>query len=261
MKQHTKTLGQVFLHDQNIIEKIIKFAEPKQSETIVEIGCGKGILSKSLAQKCKNLHIVEIDTRWLDYVKAFAIENVTYHHSDVLKFDFSSLGTFKVIANIPYQITTPILEHLIKYKSQLSTVTIMIQKEVADRIMATPGTKTFGLLTLFCNYHFNIKKGFNVSKECFFPKPTVTSTVIQLTPKDSELATNDEQLFFAMTKSLFWGRRKTMLNGLLNSPHIHCNETIKDLKLPILKQRAEILSLSEQIKLFKLIKNELKLPL
>ena len=120
MKQHTKTLGQVFLHDQNIIEKIIKFAEPKQSETIVEIGCGKGILSKSLAPKCKNLHIVEIDTRWLDYVKAFAIENITYHHSDVLKFDFSSLGTFKVIANILHHMTTAPSEenHKVKYWQQ-----------------------------------------------------------------------------------------------------------------------------------------------
>lgn len=260
MKQHTKTLGQVFLHDSNIIKKIITLADPLPTDSVIEIGCGKGILTNAMAPLCKQLDVIEIDKRWIETVQTNALDNVTFHHKDVLTVDFSLFKNSKVIANIPYQITTPILEHLIKYKHLFSSITIMIQKEVADRITSPHNSKIFGLLSLFCNYHFDINKGFNVSRECFSPKPNVDSKVIQLIPKKGILNKTDEPLFFAMTKSLFWGRRKTIINCLLNAPHIQCNPAIKTIHLPERSKRAEQLSLSDHISLFKTIKNQLQLP-
>ena len=141
MRQHTKTLGQVFLHDKNIINKIIKFASPSKTDTLIEIGCGKGILSKALADCCESLHVIEIDERWLNHVKAMNLNNIKFHHQDILKFDLASIGNAKIIANIPYQITTPIIDHFTKFKTELTSITIMIQKEVADRILAKENSK------------------------------------------------------------------------------------------------------------------------
>ena len=253
MKQHTKTLGQVFLNDPNIIQKIIQLANPKPSEQIIEIGCGKGILSKELYSISKNIHIIEIDSRWIEYVQE-ELPNATYHLQDILTFDFKKLpNKSTIISNLPYQITTPILSHIATNKSHINACTIMIQKEVAQRILAPSNCKEYGLLTIFCNYHFHCKKGFNVSRNCFYPKPNVDSYVLQLIPKKSALNKTDEALFFALTKSLFWGRRKTMLTCLKKSPYIHYSPK-KTIKTNQLTKRGETLSLDQLFLLF----NELK---
>ncbi len=228
MKQHTKTLGQVFLNDNNIIQKIMAFANPPKDIPIIEIGCGNGSLTKALA-KCGNpIKVIEIDLRWLNEVKNLNLPNVTFTHSDVMKINFNEYKKSLVIANIPYQITSPLIEHFSKYKDQFKSLTIMIQKDVADRLLSKKNNKQFGSMTIFSNYHFSMTRGFPVSRNSFTPIPNVDSYVLKLTPKKSHFKPSDEALFFAMTRSFFWGRRKTMLNCLLNSPYITCNPKIRE---------------------------------
>ena len=262
MRQHTKTLGQVFLHDQNIIKKIIRYANPSPAQRIIEIGCGKGILSSALAALGNDLHIIEIDERWLSTVKALNLANTTHHLCDVLTFDFSQFnGKSTIIANIPYNITTPILDHIIQYKNHIQELTIMIQKEVAERILSQPNSKTYGLLTIFCNFHFTITKGFNVSRSCFKPAPNVDSYVLKLIPKKAPLSTTDSHLFFAMARSLFWGRRKTILNCLSQSPYITCTPNIKSNNeiSKLLATRGETHSLTGLLSLFNNIKYDISI--
>ena len=182
MKQHTKTLGQVFLHDQNIINKIITLASPTPNQPIIEIGCGKGILTQALANTGP-VNVIEIDERWINHVSDLNLKNVTFTHIDALKVDYGSFpkGT-PIIANIPYQITSPLIELFTQYNHHLGPITIMIQKEMAERLVATPSSKRYGSMTIFCNYYFNVNKGFGVSRNCFTP-PNVDSQVIQLTAK------------------------------------------------------------------------------
>ncbi|RAP24814.1 ribosomal RNA small subunit methyltransferase A [Candidatus Marinamargulisbacteria bacterium SCGC AG-343-K17] len=262
MKQHTKTLGQVFLHDQNIINKIITLSNPSPNKPIIEIGCGKGILTKALSN-IGPTHVIEIDERWIKHVSDLKLKNVTFTQKDALKVDYSSLPKgAPVIANIPYQITSPLIETLSEVKHHLGPITIMIQKEMADRLLAKKNTKTYGSMTIFCNYHFTITKGFNVSRHCFTPEPNVDSSVIQLTAKNDVFSESDAALFFAMTRSFFWGRRKTMINCLLNSPHLHCKPTIKSNKQlsNILSKRGESLGLEEHQQLFNDIKPYISHP-
>ena len=262
MKQFTKSLGQVFLNDQNIIKKIINFASPSPKIRIIEIGCGKGILSSELSKISSDLHIIEIDNRWATYVQNLQLPNTTMHCQDALKFNFNQFNSkSSIIANIPYQITTPLIEHFVQHKHKLSKCTIMIQKEVADRILANSNSKTYGLLTIFCNYHFEIEKGFNVSRNCFFPSPKVDSHVLSFTPKKRMLTIKDEPKFFAMTKSLFWGRRKTILKCLMSSPYLICDKSIKE-QLNIqeeLIKRGETLSMKQLISLFTKIKQKISI--
>lgn len=261
MKQHTKTLGQVFLHDQNIIQKIIAFASPSPHIPLIEIGCGKGILTQALAALGHPLHVIEIDNRWLTTVKALNLPNTTFSKQDALTVDFSSHPRSAIIANIPYQITSPLIEHFSTHKNQFESITIMIQHEVAQRLLAKNNTKAFGAFTLFSNYHFDIRKGFRVSRHCFSPEPNVDSMVIKLTPKKNALSDNDTQRFFAMTRSFFWGRRKTMLNCLMNSPYCHCSPDIQEnhALTHALKQRGEALNLENHLALFEQVKPYIQL--
>ena len=252
MKQHTKTLGQVFLHDQNIINKIIDLAYPNAQSQIVEIGCGKGSLTTALSTLGNPVHIIEIDERWLEEVKKLNLKNTTFELQDALKADFSRYKNAHIIANLPYQITTPLITHFATFKNHFDSVTIMIQKELAERLLAVHNTKLYGAMTLFTNYHFKVVKGFSVSRNCFNPVPNVDSYVLKLIPKQSHLTKEDERIFFAITRSFFWGRRKTMLKCLLNSPYLDCDSSIRNNTelSEILSQRGESLSLKDQLLLF-----------
>tara|TARA_A100001015_G_scaffold251744_1_gene290930 strand:- start:1878 stop:2684 length:807 start_codon:yes stop_codon:yes gene_type:complete len=257
MKQHTKSLGQVFLHDKNIIEKIITFAKPQKQNQIIEIGCGNGSLTKALSNLGTPIHVIEIDERWLNEVKNMQLKHTTFEHIDALNVNFYNYPKSNLIANLPYQITTPLIEHFAKYKTQFYSLTIMVQKDVAERLISKKSTKQFGSMTLFCNYHFSIEKGFSVSRNCFSPSPNVDSYVIKLTPIKSFFSTHEEALFFAMTRSFFWGRRKTMLNCLLNSPYLTCDPAIRDNKIICeqLSKRGEALNLNEHQTLFLSVKS------
>jgi 16S rRNA (adenine1518-N6/adenine1519-N6)-dimethyltransferase len=255
MRQHTKTLGQVFLHDNNIINKIVALAESETATEIIEIGCGKGILTQALNALNKPILIIEIDPRWLDTVKQLNLTNCRYHLGDVLEYDF--LQTPKntaVIANIPYNITTPIIDRLSRYKTQFSAITMMIQKEMADRLYAKAGTKAYGSITIFTQYHFDLHKGFKVSRSCFSPPPNVDSYVLKMTPKTPLLPKKDEPLFFSMVHALFWGRRKTIQNCLKNAPHITCKGPFPEHLSTTLKKRGETLDLDALVALFNALK-------
>ena len=250
MKQHTKTLGQVFLHDHNIIKKIIAFSNPTPHSPIIEIGCGKGILTTALC-KIGPTHVIEIDTRWINHVLNLNLPNCSFIHEDALKINYNQFNKdTPIIANIPYQITTPLIQHLATFKEHLGHLTIMIQKEVADRLLAQPNTKEYGAMTLFCQYHFNLTKGFLVSKHCFSPKPNIDSYVIKLSKNKGQLPTQNEPLFFAMTRTFFWGRRKTMLTCLKNGPYLNIIKPLPTHLIPILKNRAESQSLTDLLNLF-----------
>lgn len=195
MKQHTKTLGQVFLHDQNIIQKIITLANPIPNKPIIEIGCGKGILTQSLSAIGPTI-VIEIDERWIKHVSNLDLKNITFTHQNALSVDYSALPKkAPIIANIPYQITSPLIETFANYKHHLGPITIMIQKDVADRLLATKNTKAYGSMTIFCTHHFTVKKGFNVSRNCFTPVPNVDSCIIQLTAKETIYSQSDSDLF------------------------------------------------------------------
>ena len=252
MKQHKKTLGQVFLHDKNIIEKIVNFANPSPKIPILEIGCGRGSLTQALASIGSELRVIEIDERWLNEVKNLNLPNTSFILDDALNVNFSNFPKCNLIANLPYQITSPLIEHFVTHKTQFHSLTIMIQKDVADRLLSEKNKKQFGSMTIFCCYHFEITRGFSVSRNSFTPVPNVDSYVIKLTPKKSHFKPAEEKLFFAMTRSFFWGRRKTMLNCLLNSPYLTCSPHIRDHKLLCneLAKRGETYDLDDHKKLF-----------
>ena len=179
MKQHARTLGQVFLHDHNILKKIIQFSNLAQGSNVIEIGCGKGALTQYLAQK-NHVSVIEIDDRWIHYVMALKLPNVHFIHHDALTVDYSQFSNgCPVVANIPYHITTPLIIALAQAQPQLGPITIMIQDDVAKRILSQPGTKSYGALSIFCAYHFNITNGFFVSRQCFQPIPNVDSYVLK----------------------------------------------------------------------------------
>lgn len=252
-KQHSKTLGQVFLHDKNIVHKIVNLTQKHM--LTYEIGCGKGILTEALSNHASSVHVIEIDHRWIEWVEKKQLPNITFHHKDVLTFtDFKPNSI--VIANIPYHITTPIIEHLIQYKHRLSSITIMVQKEVAQRIISNHNCKNYGLLSIYCQYHFNIDKGFIVSRNCFTPMPNVDSQIISLQPKESALSPSNESLFFLFAKSLFWGRRKTIETCLKKAPYIRYEADISK-HYPELRKRGESFSLTELLNLFNKLKSNL----
>ena len=221
-----KSFGQNFLIDSNVIKKIISAADIKADDFILEIGPGIGTLTQHLAFSAGNVAAVEIDDRLipvLDETLA-GYDNVTVINEDVLNVDLEKLVSerspgkrIKVIANLPYYVTTPVIMELLKISGLIRSITIMVQKEVADRMAADPGTKDYGALSLAVEYYCGVKKITDVSPNCFMPRPEVTSSVIQLNIRDEKQPVKDERLMFKLIKAAFAQRRKTLLNSLRNS--------------------------------------------
>ncbi|MDA1353569.1 MAG: 16S rRNA (adenine(1518)-N(6)/adenine(1519)-N(6))-dimethyltransferase RsmA [bacterium] len=226
-KRQNKKLGQVFLKDNNIIRKIIDAAKIVPEDNVVEIGCGHGILSKALAETAHHLTIVELDTYFLEYTKAelnkhgVPEEQVSFHLGDALDCGIEPAPgkPVKLVANIPYQISSDLVSLLAEQRRGLTSATLMVQNEFADKLMAKPGSKLYTSHTVHSTFYFNIKKCFTVSRNCFYPVPRVDSAIIQLTPHETPLFNVDPKLFFSITRAAFWGRRKTLINCLKNSPH------------------------------------------
>lgn len=248
-------LGQVFLHDKNILNKIIKLVSSKKRDTIVEIGCGDGILSEALTTECKQLHIIEIDQKCIDSttecLKKAAIDfnKITITHADILKDKFNSVTAtpFSVVANIPYYISAKIIKTMIEKRQNIDEGIIMVQDEFAKKCMAKPGDKDYTSFTLYCSYYFDIIYEFKVSKNSFYPVPKVDSAIMTLKPRKTPLFKIDEELFFAMIRTSFWGRRKTLISCLAKGPYLKLDPKFKDCdffkKQP--KVRGETLSLQE----------------
>lgn len=215
-----KSLGQNFLVDRNIINKIVDEVSANEGDLIIEIGPGRGALTKELMAKNCNVIAYEIDTDlkiFLDKLedgkvkviyKDFLSSNVMEDIKDI-KYD-----KLYLVGNLPYYITTPIIEHVIDEKINFKKFTIMVQKEVADRFSANPGSKDYGYITVLLQYYFDIKRVINVSKYCFNPVPKVESAVLSFTRKEICYKIEDEGLFFKFVKDSFKMKRKTLKNNL-----------------------------------------------
>lgn len=219
----SKSLGQNFLIDQNILDKIIDGSDLNSESCAIEIGPGIGTLTQEMAKKCRKVIAVELDDSLIPILQETLgnYENVKVIHNDALKVDFKKLiedeglENVKVVANLPYYVTTPIITKLFTDKPGLDSITIMIQKEVAERIVADPGTKEYGALSLLCQYYSEAEKLAKVSPGCFIPNPKVESAVIKMNiRKEPAVKVMDEKLFFRVIRDAFNMRRKTLWNAL-----------------------------------------------
>jgi len=216
-------MGQNFLIDSNIPEKIVRLAEIGASDGVLEVGPGIGALTGWLAQAAGRVVAVELDRRLIPILdEAFAgCVNVEIVQGDILKLDIAKLVTEKmpglnhhVCANLPYNITTPALTAFIE-AGVFSTITVMVQREVARRICAQPGTSEYGAFTVYANYHTQPKILFDVPPECFMPRPKVVSTVLTMkTRAERMLEPEDEAMFFRVVRAAFRQRRKMLVNAL-----------------------------------------------
>lgn len=221
-----KKYGQNFLVDKSMLEKIIDSAEITDEDCVLEIGPGIGTMTQYLAERARHVVVVEIDTNLIPILKdtLSEYENVTIINEDILKVDLHKLvdeynngKPVKVVANLPYYITTPIVMGLLEKKVPLESITIMVQKEVADRMQVGPGTKDYGALSLAVQYYSHPEIVAVVPPECFMPRPNVSSSVIRLSIYDNPpVKAEDPAHMFKIIRASFNQRRKTLANGLTN---------------------------------------------
>lgn len=221
-----KNFGQNFLIDSNIIENIVLAANITKDDFVLEIGPGIGSLTQYLAENARKVAAVEIDKNLIPILKETVghYENLEIINSDILKLDIIKLieekndgKPIKVVANLPYYITTPIIMELLEKKIPVKSMTLMVQKEVAQRMQAKAGTKDYGALSIAVQFYSQAKIDFIVPPSCFMPKPKVESAVITLTVlEEKAVKTIDEELFFNIVKYAFGQRRKTLINTLNN---------------------------------------------
>lgn len=255
-----KKFGQNFLIDTHVLEKIILAAEITKDDFVLEIGPGIGTLTQYLCEAAKEVIAVEIDKNLIPILMEDTLReytNVTVIEGDILKLDLHSLlreknvgKSVKITANLPYYITTPIIMGLFESHVPMENLTVMVQKEVADRIQAKPGTKDYGALSLAVQYYAEPYLAANVPPNCFMPRPNVGSAVIRLTPhKKPPVSVRSEKLLFRLIRSSFNQRRKTLLNGLNNASELPATkevlaEALKASELPVMT-RGETLSLAQ----------------
>ena len=217
-----KSLGQNFLRDQNTARKIVRAIRPETSDIIIEIGSGEGALTEFLAGKVKHLILVEIDPRAVELLhKKFSGSSIRVIHGDFLEYDLEEVArevgtTVRVVGNIPYNITSPILFHIIDHRHVVQDATLMVQREVARRLVARPGSKEYGIPSVFSECFSTVEKLFDVSPNVFFPRPEVFSSVVRITPhREPRYPLADEQFFRTMVRAVFGKRRKTLRNSLI----------------------------------------------
>ena len=226
-----KKFGQTFLIDENVVEKIVRDAGVTKDDFVLEIGPGIGTMTQILCENAREVVAVEIDDKLIPILTEDTLswyDNVTVIHEDILKLDIVKLANernggkpIKVVANLPYYITTPIIMGLFESHVPLDSITIMVQKEVADRMQVGPGTKDYGALSLAVQYYAKPQILLNVPASCFMPRPNVDSAVIQLTRYEKPpVEVADEHLMFRLIRASFNQRRKTMTNSVGNSPEM-----------------------------------------
>ena len=226
-----KKFGQNFLIDTHVLDKIIYSAEITKEDMVLEIGPGIGTMTQYLAEAAGKVIAVEIDKNLIPILAdtLHEYENVQIINEDVLKLDIAKIveeqnggKPIKVVANLPYYITTPIIMGLFENHVPLQSITVMVQKEVADRMQTGPGNKDYGALSLAVQYYADPYIVANVPPNCFMPRPKVGSTVIRLTRYSKPpVTTENEQLMFRLIRASFNQRRKTLANGLNNAPDLH----------------------------------------
>ena len=221
-----KKYGQNFLIDEHVLNKIIAAAELTEDDYVIEIGPGIGTMTERMAPECRHVTAIEIDKELIPILSETlsGFDNVDIINEDVLKVDLNKLiaerndnKPVKVVANLPYYITTPIIMSLLENKIPIDKITVMVQKEVADRMMVGPGTKDYGELSLAVQYYAKPYIVANVPMNCFIPRPNVASAVIRLTcHKEPPVTVKDEKLMFNLIRASFNQRRKTLINGISN---------------------------------------------
>ncbi len=258
-----KKFGQNFLIDPHVLDKIISAAEITKEDFVLEIGPGIGTMTQYLAEAAREVTAVEIDRNLIPILAETlsAYDNVQIINEDVLKLDLAALAKernggkpIKVVANLPYYITTPIIMGLFEGGVPIESITVMVQKEVAMRMQAGPGTKDYGALSLAVQYYAKPYLAANVPPNCFMPRPNVGSAVIRLTRyEEPPVKAKDEQLMFALIRASFNQRRKTLQNGLNNSQELSFTkeqiaDAIEKMGLPP-SVRGEALTLEQFAKL------------
>ncbi|MHA9736899.1 16S rRNA (adenine(1518)-N(6)/adenine(1519)-N(6))-dimethyltransferase RsmA [Robinsoniella peoriensis] len=231
-----KKFGQNFLIDGHVLDKIIRSANITKDDFVLEIGPGIGTMTQYLAEAAREVAAVEIDKALIPILEdtLSGYDNITVINEDVLKLDIKQLvmernggKPVKVVANLPYYITTPIIMGLFESHVPIDSITVMVQKEVAQRMQSGPGSKDYGALSLAVQYYAEPYIVANVPPNCFMPRPKVGSAVIRLTTyKEAPIDVKDERLMFRIIRASFNQRRKTLVNGLNNSPEITISKEI-----------------------------------
>ena len=251
---HKKKLGQHFLKDKNIVRKIVQIADIKPDDHVWEIGPGKGILTEELLDRNCILTAFEIDETLFPILEEKFSNKINLFKEDVLKANWKQLlpnEKVKIVANLPYQITSPFLFKIVEYEEHFSKIVIMIQREVAKRIKAKVGSKDYGILTLKMQFYFDVSYEFTVKSHLFNPKPKVDSAVISLSPRKERPEIEDEKYLWRIVETSFRNRRKMLRNNLkeiLNAEQIA--ELSDDFDL---SKRGETFTESDFIKLYKRI--------
>lgn len=255
----SKSLGQNFLTDESVLEKIVSASGIDKETNVIEIGPGFGTLTQRLCAAAKKVVCIEIDSAAVPILKKNLDEcdNLEIINADVLKCDLQKIadeyfegGSVKIAANLPYYITTPIIMNVLESGINIDSLTIMIQKEVAQRIAASEGTKDYGALSVAVNFYSKPEVIVNVPPSAFIPQPKVSSTVIKLTLRDKPpVEVNNPSGYFKVVKAAFGQRRKTLLNALSNSPAIPLSkaevaEVLKECGIDE-KRRGETLTLQD----------------
>lgn len=262
-----KKFGQNFLIDENIVAKIVREAGVTKDDFVLEIGPGIGTMTQLLCENAREVAAVEIDKRLIPILEDTLSEydNVTVINEDILKVDIAALAVdknggrpIKVVANLPYYITTPIIMGLFESHAPVDSITVMVQREVADRMQTGPGSKDYGALSLAVQYYARPEIVANVPPECFLPRPSVGSAVIRLVKHTvNPVAVRDEALMFKIIRASFNQRRKTLANGLNNSSELNLSKQVITQSIEELGKgaavRGETLTLAEFARLSDII--------
>jgi 16S rRNA (adenine1518-N6/adenine1519-N6)-dimethyltransferase len=252
-----KRLGQCFLCDRNILEKIVRIADVRDTDTVVEIGAGIGVLTGMIASRARRVIALEVDRLLVDLLRKELGDrgNVEIIHRDVLRFDFSGVvpergqEKLKVIGNVPYNISSQILLRLLEYRHSIGRIVLMLQREVAERLAASPGTKDYGPLSVYVALYTEPTLESRVAASCFQPRPDVESRILRLDVRSEPLCrVDDAEYFHRLVRASFSKRRKTLLNNL-KSPQLALTGARIDSALTTLgidgARRAETLSVKE----------------
>ena len=262
-----KKFGQNFLIDSNVLKRIVKGAQVTKEDVVLEIGPGIGTMTQYLAESAKKVLAIEIDSKLIPILEDTLsdYDNVRIIHQDVLKVDLEALAEeenegrgFKVVANLPYYITTPIIMGLFEKKVPVESITVMVQKEVAERMQVGPGTKDYGALSLAVQYYAEPEIVLEVSPNCFMPRPNVGSAVINLKRRETPPVQADSEHMFGLIRAAFQQRRKTLANGLKNAADLSYSReeveaALAQMGLPV-TVRGEALTLAQFAQLSNLLK-------
>lgn len=253
-----KRFGQNFLQNSHIVQQIMRTVDAQPNDNLVEIGPGLGALTQFLLQQVNHLNVIEVDKDLANQLSVSLnnAQKLTIHTQDVLHFDFNIFATkhMRVIGNLPYNITTPLIFHLLKFQSKIQDMHFMLQKEVVDRLCAKPNSKDYGRLSIMVQYHCETKYLFSVDPSAFYPAPKVDSAFVQLIPRPFPITATNITLLQDITRDAFNLRRKTLSNAL--KPYLELADFVTlDLK-PTL--RPEVLSVSDFVKISNYVDQRLK---